>query len=41
MDDGGLSYDEVRARRRLIKLCIRIADEYGFEIDEPLPSRAE
>jgi len=41
MNDSDLSYEEARARRFLIKLCVRIADNYRGEIDEPLPSRAD
>ncbi len=41
MDDGDLSFDEARARRRLIELCVRIADDYRDDLDEDLPSRAE
>lgn len=41
MNEGDLSYDEARARRSLITLCVRIAENYGDEIEEPFPSRAE
>ena len=34
MDDGGLSEDEQRARKRLIKLCVRIASDYEYEVKQ-------
>jgi len=34
MDDDALSDEEKRARRRLIRMAIRIADCYGDEVEE-------
>jgi len=33
MDDGDLSPEEKRARKRLIKICCQIASDYSDEID--------
>jgi hypothetical protein len=41
MDDSDLSYDELIARRGLIKLAVEIADNYRDEIEDHLPTRAE
>lgn len=38
-DDWDLSYDEYRARRALIKLCVEIAEEWFHELEEPLVPR--
>ena len=34
MDDEDLSESEKKARRRIIKICVEIADEYGHELEE-------
>ena len=41
MDDRDLSYDEVRARYRLIKLCAAIAESYLHETEEKMPTREQ
>jgi hypothetical protein len=41
MDDSDLSYDEMRARRSLIRLCVEIARDYADELDKELPRRSE
>ncbi len=33
MDEGGLSEEESKARKRLIKLCGQIFDDYGDELE--------
>ena len=32
-DDEFLSEEESSARKRLIKICVRIADDYGDEVE--------
>jgi len=34
MDDGDLTEGEKKARMRLIKLCVRIAEEFGDELEQ-------
>jgi hypothetical protein len=34
MDDDELSESEEKARKRLIRLCVLIADNYGDELDQ-------
>ena len=34
MDDEDLSESEKKARRRIIKICVEIADEYRYELEE-------
>jgi len=33
MDDDDLSEEESRARRKIIKLCQEIVEDYGYELD--------
>lgn len=41
LNDRDLSYDEVRSRYRLIKLCAEIAEEYLCETEDKLPTREQ
>ena len=35
MDEKDLSDTEVRGRKRIIRMCVDIAIDYGHEIDRP------
>lgn len=41
MDDLELSYEEARARYRLIKICVEIASDWAHELEEKFPTRDE